>query len=183
MVGDLALLYLDFCKSDYRKHGKTTREFEYIRSTRRQLIGQFGTSLILNFGPRKLRRLRDSLINKPDDRMKPGSSRVVSRSYINESMSKVVRMLKWAAARAVAPRGRRESPEPGHETDTQAGGGLFLPTPIFLRSPAPPCSRGASAVNDVTAEQSCECSSQPDERAASVRNRPAYAGFAPILKG
>lgn len=102
-VDDLALLYLEFAKSYYRKNGKTTREFGNIRSALRQLLRQYGTTKVLAFGPRKLREFRDRLVNKPDERIKPGSGRVVSRSYVNKAMSKIVRMFKWGVAEEIVP--------------------------------------------------------------------------------
>lgn len=102
-VDDLALLYLDHAKEYYQKGGQPTREFGNIRSALRLLLRDCGTTRVLDFGPRDLRRFRDGLIGKHDERTKPDSGRVVSRSYINKAVSKIVRMFKWAVSEQLVP--------------------------------------------------------------------------------
>lgn len=67
-----------------------------------RLIRQFyGHTPAADFGPRKLRFLREQMI-RGDEKAKP-SRRPWSRKYINAQVQRVRRMFKWAASQELVP--------------------------------------------------------------------------------
>ena len=86
-VNQLILKYFNFAKTYYVKNGKPTDEVAALRAIFKRLRGLYGISLAQDFGPKRFRALRESLINER-----------LSRKYINDSMARVRRMFKWAVA-------------------------------------------------------------------------------------
>ena len=102
-IDDLALMYFEYAESYYIKDGQPTREVSNIRSALRPLIEMYGTTPVREFSVKKLRRVRDSLIGKPDARPKFDQSRQLSRRYINRLAGKIVRMFRWAVSEELVP--------------------------------------------------------------------------------
>ncbi|MEQ8790065.1 MAG: site-specific integrase [Pirellulaceae bacterium] len=93
-VDDLALLYIEFASSYYRKpNGEPTSEITSIRHALRPLIRRFGTSPIRDFGPRKLKQVREDLIRVGH-----------CRTNINRMVDRIKRMFTWGVSEEyVAP--------------------------------------------------------------------------------
>lgn len=108
-IDEVALQYLKHAEVYYRKNGKPTREVNNIKGALRPLIEKYGAERVREFGPVKLRHIRDSLINKPDARIKSGDVRTVSRQYINGGLRRIRRMFKWAVGQQLIPLGLYQS--------------------------------------------------------------------------
>lgn len=84
-VDDLSLVYLQYAGQHYRKNGKPTSELSCIKTALRYVVKSHGTTRVREFGPLKLKSVRDSMI---DD----GHCRI----SINKHMGRVRRMFRWA---------------------------------------------------------------------------------------
>jgi integrase len=83
-IDELALLYLNHCKSYYVKAGKQTSEYECVRSALRYIIRSHGTELARSFGPKKLKAVRQAMIEAE-----------YARSTINKHVGRIRRMFRW----------------------------------------------------------------------------------------
>jgi integrase len=83
-VDDLALLYIAHARIYYRKRGQLTSEFSCIRTALRYVVQLYGTTLINKFGPRKLKAVRQAMI---DDG--------ICRKSINKNVTRIRGMFKW----------------------------------------------------------------------------------------
>lgn len=82
---DLAILYLRFSERYYcRKNGKPTGTTRNVRDALRPLIKVFGASQVREFGPRKLKAVREDLIEAR-----------LCRSNINRRIPWIKRVFKW----------------------------------------------------------------------------------------
>jgi len=103
-VDDLAILYVEHAESYYRKpSGEQTTEVTSIRHALRPLIREYGRCRVRDFGPRKLKRVRQSLIeaghcrtniNRMVERMKRMFSWGVSEEYIASSVVSALSSVK-----------------------------------------------------------------------------------------
>lgn len=59
-IDDLALMYLAHAKTHYKKNGKQTSEVKCIKTALRFLLSQYGTKRARDFGPKALKKVRDS---------------------------------------------------------------------------------------------------------------------------
>lgn len=149
-IDELALAYLDFARDYYRKNGRVTREAEIIGAMLRVLVRQHSGEAAEEFGPVKLKELRERMIDEVD----------WCRKHINKQISRLTRMFKWAVANeligpstyqalhAVAglKRGRSEARKPTRRSRPTCCGGPIashptaaswtptMSTPIALRS-------------------------------------------------
>lgn len=91
-VDALVLLYLDYANSFYVKDGKPTSEIDRLRSVVRPLVRLFGTTWAREFGPLKLKRVREELV-------KLGWT----RSTVNSQVDRLKRMFRWAVENEHVP--------------------------------------------------------------------------------
>ena len=108
-VAELALKYDDFARVHYVKNGETTDD--RYRAAIGPLVNLYGTLPAKEFGPKKLKALRESVIQRGNLRtakfddagnlVKPGEP--LGRGYVNNLMKSVVRMFKWAVTEEKVP--------------------------------------------------------------------------------
>jgi hypothetical protein len=83
---------LRLAKQYYRMNGKPTREYELIRECCRMLRPLYGRTAACEFGPLRLKTVRQAMIAADH-----------SRQYINKNVDRIRRMFKWAAAEKLIP--------------------------------------------------------------------------------
>ena len=83
-IDDLTILYMRHAEQYYRKNGELTTEVCNIRVALRPLIQLFGTNRVRDFGPRKLKVVRQYFINNAH-----------CRTNINRMISKIKLMFRW----------------------------------------------------------------------------------------
>ncbi len=88
----LMAAYLVFAGEYYVKHGKPTREFGCISEALGLLRNEYEDLLVADFGPRALKNVRQSMID-----------RGWSRRYINKQVGRIRRMFKWGVAEEIVP--------------------------------------------------------------------------------
>jgi len=91
-IDELALLFLNHAESYYRKNGKTTSEVQNIRIALRPLIQRFGACRVRDFGPVKLKTVREAMI-------RAGSV----RTSINRQVDRIKRMFRWGVENEHVP--------------------------------------------------------------------------------
>jgi integrase len=91
-VVELCAAYWDFAQRYYTKNGMPSGWLTHIRLMLRKVRETYGHTPASEFGPRKLKAIRQSLIGA-------GHSRV----YINKLVPIVLRMFKWATAEELLP--------------------------------------------------------------------------------
>ncbi len=83
----LAVEYLKFCDVFYvNEDGQPSEEINQVRRSIKPLLALFGHESTNRFGPRKLKKVRKELISSG-----------LYRKTINDRISRIVRMLSWAA--------------------------------------------------------------------------------------
>jgi integrase len=90
-VGELVLLFLEFAKGHYRKHGEPTSELGWIESACRYLMPDRGLR-VADFGPRRLKSARERMV-----------AAGLSRPGINSRVIRIKRMFRWAVAEELIP--------------------------------------------------------------------------------
>ncbi len=92
-VDDLSLLFLQFAENYYRRDdGSPTGEAHNIRDSLRPLIRLFGSTRIRDFGPTKLKAVRDEMI-------KAGHC----RKHINAEIHRIRRVFRWGVENEHVP--------------------------------------------------------------------------------
>ena len=114
-VTELVAAYWDFAQQYYCKNGVPSGWLDHIRLMLRKLRETYGLTPAEDFGPLKLKAIRQTLIDAGH-----------SRPYINKLVPIVPRMFKWAAAEEIIPgsvyhalrtvEGLRKGRTPAHET-------------------------------------------------------------------
>jgi integrase len=84
--------YQKFAKGYYVKHGEPTGTFENIKPMLRLVRKHYGDKQVAEFGPLALKALQGRMIEARH-----------SRRYINDQMSRVRLMFKWAAGNEMIP--------------------------------------------------------------------------------
>lgn len=92
-IDELALAYLDFARGYYVKNGRVTREAEVVGDMLRVLVRHHSGEAADEFGPVKLKELRERMIHEMD----------WARKNINKQVSRLTRMFKWAVANELIP--------------------------------------------------------------------------------
>ena len=108
-VAELAVKYDDFASSHYVKDGEATDD--RYRAAIPPLVHLYGSTLAKEFGPKKLKALRESIVRRGNVRtaefddlgnlVKPGDP--LAREYVNNLMKSLVRMFKWAVTEEKVP--------------------------------------------------------------------------------
>lgn len=84
-VDDLAILFMEFAEGYYRRpNGEPTGAAANIRLALRPLVRLFGSTRIHDFGPMKLKVVRDSMIEAGH-----------CRKHINSEIHRIKRVFKW----------------------------------------------------------------------------------------
>jgi integrase len=86
-IDQLILAYFRYATGYYQKDGKPTDELDGIRSALRRLRQLYGRTLARDFGPMAFKLVREAMVQEE-----------LSRKYINDSMSRIRRMFRWAVA-------------------------------------------------------------------------------------
>ena len=91
-VDDLALRFLRHAEKYYRKDGQPTGEVSNIRLALRPVVSMFGRLRIREFGPLKLKDVRQEMID-----------RGIVRTSINRNIGRIKMMFKWAVENELCP--------------------------------------------------------------------------------
>ena len=91
-VSQVLLRYREFAKTYYVKNGEPTKEFTEMRYTLRPVRLLFADTLARDFGPRKLKHVREFMIDND-----------LSRGVINNRVNRIKRFFKWAVAEELVP--------------------------------------------------------------------------------
>ncbi len=86
-INQVILAYWQFATRHYIKDGQSTREVEAIREALRPLRTLYGHTPADEFGPKKLKAIREHMI-----------AANLSRGVINHRVGKIKRLFKWAVA-------------------------------------------------------------------------------------
>lgn len=86
-IDGLIVAYFKFAMEYYQKAGKPTDEVAGIKTALRRLRKLYGRSAAADFGPKSFKLVRDAMIQEN-----------LSRKYINDSMSRIRRMFRWAVS-------------------------------------------------------------------------------------
>lgn len=92
LVKDILLQFWKFAKRHYRKDGQPTGTADNYKPALRLLRRYYGNTPAAEFGPKALKALRHKMILEGN-----------SRSYINENVSRIRRMFRWAASEELIP--------------------------------------------------------------------------------
>ena len=92
MVDHLAILFVEHAESYYRKNGQPTAEVCSIRHALRSLVAMFGSTRVRDFGPRKLKAVRQFLIDARN-----------CRTNINRMVGRIKRMFRWGVENEYVP--------------------------------------------------------------------------------
>jgi integrase len=92
-VNELALAYVCFAKTHYRKNGKPTAEFDCIKSAIKPLVNLFGSTPAKSFGPAALKATRQKMVD----------GGTWCRSYINKSVGRIRRVFRWGVEGELVP--------------------------------------------------------------------------------
>lgn len=85
VISRLAVNYIEFARGYYRKNGSLTSEFHVIQMALRPLIALFGCEKAHLFGAKKLKQVRESMIESG-----------LARTSINQAIQRINRMFRWA---------------------------------------------------------------------------------------
>ena len=91
-IAQLCVAYIEHAKVYYQKNGKQTSEVSTIQAALRVLVARFSRLRVSEFGPLKLKDVRDQMIAKG-----------WVRSSINQQVKRIVRVLSWGVENEVVP--------------------------------------------------------------------------------
>ena len=83
-VNRLCVAYLKWAEAYYVKDGKVTAKVGHFRAALRPLVELFGRQVVADFGPLKLKQVREQMI-----------ARGWFRKTVNRNIRRIVRMLRW----------------------------------------------------------------------------------------
>ncbi|MCA9172576.1 MAG: hypothetical protein KDB23_33150, partial [Planctomycetales bacterium] len=84
-IARLAIMFIEHAKSYYRKDGEETSEISTIQLALKPLVRMYGREKIHTFGPKKLKLVREDMIQRD-----------LARNTINKAIQRINRMLRWA---------------------------------------------------------------------------------------
>lgn len=91
-IDDLCLLYMEHVRQHYRKNGEETSEVRNIQVALRPLVRLYGRIRPREFGPKKLKKIREAMIEAG-----------CVRTSINRQIGRIKRLYKWATAEELVP--------------------------------------------------------------------------------
>lgn len=91
-IDELCLLYNDHATTYYQKNGVATSEVNNIRIALRPLVNLFGPIRAMEFSPKKLKAVRDAMIEAG-----------CVRTSINRQVGRIKRMFRWAVENEYVP--------------------------------------------------------------------------------
>ena len=91
-VDELALRFLEHAESYYRKDGRPSGEAYNVRVALRPLVRLFGQSLVGEFGPLKLKAVRDVMIEAK-----------WKRTSINRNVQRIKAAFRWGVENEIVP--------------------------------------------------------------------------------
>jgi integrase len=83
-IAQLCIAYIDYARTYYLKHGRLTSEVNSIQQALRPLVRLHGRCRVSEFGPIKLKQVRDDMV-----------SAGIVRKSINRNIGRIKRMFKW----------------------------------------------------------------------------------------
>ncbi len=102
-IAALVVKYDDFAQTYYVKNGVPTDEKYAIKAAVGHLVRLYGDTLAEDFGPKKLKAVRQEIIAKGRKRKKKHTGEPLTRKYINYRVACIVRMFKWAVEEELVP--------------------------------------------------------------------------------
>ncbi len=90
-IARLSILFVDHSRQYYRRDGKETSEVHSIQTALRPLVKKCGREKVSQFGPRRLKTVRDEMIGLN-----------WTRTGINAAVRRITRMLRWAVENELA---------------------------------------------------------------------------------
>jgi hypothetical protein len=97
-INELLVRYLDFAKRYYVKDGKSTKELTCMKEALGHMRKTFGSLLAVEFGPLKLKAVRQQMIDAG-----------LARGVINNRVNRIKRVIKWAVSEELLPAGAYEA--------------------------------------------------------------------------
>ena len=91
-VVELIAAYLEFARHYYVKNGRSTGSTERLRPVLRLLRKTYGRTLSREFGPTKLKALREKMVSDGQ-----------SRTYVNMNVDRIRRVFKWGVGEELLP--------------------------------------------------------------------------------
>jgi integrase len=101
-VADLTLRYNKHAEAYYVKNDQITHQVNRIKMALRAVNALYSATRADEFGPKKLKLVREYLLGRQDLRFKE-ERQSLSRTYINALVQCVVRMFKWGVAEELIP--------------------------------------------------------------------------------
>ena len=92
-ISEVMLEYREFAKGYYVKDGEPTKEYTEMGIALRPVRLLYGNTLACDFGPLKLKAVREHMIDVMD----------LSRGVINNRVNRIKRFFRWAVAEEVVP--------------------------------------------------------------------------------
>jgi integrase len=102
-IAAMVVKYDDFAQAYYVKNGVPTDEKYAIKAAVAPLVRLYGDTLAEEFGPKKLKAVRQEIITKGRRRKKKHTGEPLTRKYINYRIACIVRMFKWAVEEELVP--------------------------------------------------------------------------------
>ena len=97
-VKQIILAYWRFAETYYSKNGEPSDRLYHVRLALRPLRKLYGDTLASEFGPRKLKNVREEMILAGLE-----SGRGLNRNYINDHTGIIKRMFRWAVGEELVP--------------------------------------------------------------------------------
>lgn len=92
IINEVVALYLQYARQHYKRGDGLSYEFNLMESALSSLATLYGESPVVEFGPKKLKRVRSAMA-------KDG----LARSTVNHDLSRIKRMFRWASEEEVIP--------------------------------------------------------------------------------
>ena len=86
-VGRLAILFLEFARTEYSKNGKPSAEFDNFRQALRSLTQVYVGCRVIDFGPKKLKLLVSSMVEQG-----------LAQSTINNRLRRIKQAFDWGVS-------------------------------------------------------------------------------------
>lgn len=104
-VNELALAYIRHVDSHYAKSGRPSSEPKNIRLALRPLCRLYGDTLALEFGPKRLKSVRQFMMASGQRRSEADerAGSTLCRNEINKRIRRIMRAFKWAVGEEMVP--------------------------------------------------------------------------------